>query len=258
MLITGLAMTINVVRREEEVARRQNEFVATVSHEFKSPITGIRLLMERLQHGRVREPETTKEYYCAIDRELVRLERHVDRLLETQKLQEGLKQYRFTLTALDELTTQAINELRPLADARKIRLETNIEPHVPLVHIDKTAVRNAIDNLLDNAIKYSADGSRVLVSLYYLDSKVCVNVLDEGVGIAPGEQRFIFDKFYRGSRGQKQNVHGSGLGLALVKAVAEAHSGSIEVSSAQGKGTQFSLRLPLGEGKQNDATSSDY
>jgi signal transduction histidine kinase len=256
-LLIGVAMTVNVVRREEELARRQNEFVATVSHEFKSPITGVRLLMERLQHGHVSEPETAREYYGAIDRELVRLERHVDRLLEAQKLQDGLKQYQFTSTSLDELTTRAIHELQPLADARNIRLETHAESNVPLVRVDETAVCNAIENLLDNAIKYSSVGSRVLISLYCLDSEVCVEVSDEGIGIAPSEQQRIFERFYRSSRGDKQNVRGSGLGLALVKAVVEAHGGSIRVSSAPGKGSRFSLRFPLDKGRQNGSASSD-
>ncbi|HSE17266.1 MAG TPA: HAMP domain-containing sensor histidine kinase [Pyrinomonadaceae bacterium] len=257
MLVTGLAMTINVVRREEELAQRQNEFVATVSHEFKSPITGVRLLMERLQHGRVFEPETAKEYYGAIDRELVRLERHVDRLLETQRLQDGLKQYRFTPTALAELITSAISEFQPLADARKIRLETRIESNAQLVLADQTAVRNAIENLLDNAIKFSSSDSRVLVSLCCVDSKICVKVCDEGIGITAGDQRKIFERFYRGSRAEEQNTHGSGLGLALVKAVADAHGGSIEVSSVPGKGSQFSLLLPIGGGSQNGGTSTN-
>lgn len=256
MLVVGLAMTVRVVRREAELARMQNEFVAGVSHEFKSPITGIRLLMERLSGGRLRGPETAGEYQRKIDRELDRLERHVDRLLEAQKLQEGRKEYHFAPASLFEIAQTAINDLRAGAEAKGIALESQAEGDIPPLELDKAAITDAMENLIGNAIKYSPSGSRVVVTVHATDHEVCADVVDQGVGIDPADQRRIFDRFYRGRRGDRHDVHGTGLGLALVKATVEAHGGTIEVTSAPGEGSRFSVRLPVKSGEERGARSN--
>jgi signal transduction histidine kinase len=241
----GLAVTLYVVRREVQLNRLQSDFVAAVTHEFKSPITSIRLLMERLAAGRMRTAAAAGEYHDAINRETDRLERLVNRVLESQKIQSGEKRYTFIASSLIALVESAIWRLRPQAEAKCIAVDLELAGELPEIRMDKTAIADALDNLVDNAIKYSPDGARVAIRVETRDRYLCVEVQDQGIGIDPDDLPRIFDRFYRGRRGDLHDVHGTGLGLALVKAAAEGHGGSVEVTSAPGQGSRFCLRLPL-------------
>ncbi len=155
MLAVGLVMTVRVIRQEVALNELQAKFVAAVSHELKSPLTGIRLLMERMAGGRLKAPEETREYYAAIGRETDRLESLVSRLLESQAIQSERRKYDFAPASLDEIAGSAIQRLRPQAEAKGIRLAAQADAGVPHLPLDKTAIGDAIENLLDNAIKYS-------------------------------------------------------------------------------------------------------
>jgi signal transduction histidine kinase len=241
MLMAGLAMTVRVVRREVELARLQSEFVAAVTHEFKSPITSIRLLMERIAGGRLQTPEAAGEYYAAVGRETDRLERLVNRLLESQKIQAGQKRYRFEPASLVELAEAAVERLRPQAEAKSIAIKFETSGEIPELLLDKAAMADALENLLDNAIKYSPSGTQVSVVVEVAERQVSVEVRDQGTGIDADDLPRIFDRFYRG----RQNAQGTGLGLALVKAAAEAQGGTVTVTSVPGGGSTFYLRLPI-------------
>ena len=245
MLLTGLAMTAHNVRHELELGRRQSDFVAAVSHEFKSPITSIRVLMERLVGGRVGTTETTTAYYAAIARETDRLERLVNRLLDSQQIESGQKAHTVVPSSLVDLASQAIHRLQPQAEAKGIQVDARLDADIPAVRVDRAAIADALENLIDNAVKYSPPGSRVAVEMQREDQRVRVEVTDQGIGIDPQDLPHIFDKFYRARRGDRLDVRGTGLGLALVKATAEAHGGTVEVSSVPGEGSRFSLQLPL-------------
>jgi signal transduction histidine kinase len=255
MLIAGLATTARVVRREKELARLQNEFIAAVSHEFKSPITSIRLLMERIIGGRARA-EQLVEYGAGISREMSRLERHVNRLLDAQQTQEGRRRHVFTLASLVEIAGDAIRELQPQAEAKGIALESRVEGELPQTMLDRAAMTDAIENLIENAIKYSPSGTQVKVVVRSFDHQVSVEVIDEGEGIDAEDLPRVFDRFYRARRGDRQSVRGTGLGLSLVKSTLEAHGGSVEAASEPGLGSRFTLRLPV-DGGNDDGESAD-
>jgi signal transduction histidine kinase len=228
-----------------QLNRLQSDFVAAVTHEFKSPITSIRLLIERLTGGRLRTPAAIEEYHDAINRETDRLDRLVNRVLESQKIQAGEKRYSFVLGSLVQVAESSIWRLRPQADAKNISVHLEIAGEIPEILMDTTAVSDTLDNLVDNAIKYSPKGGCITIRIEKRNGYLCVEVQDEGIGIDPDDLPRIFDRFYRGRRGDQQNVHGTGLGLALVKAAAEGHGGTVEVNSAPGQGARFCLRLPL-------------
>jgi signal transduction histidine kinase len=225
----------------------QAKFVAAVSHELKSPLTGIRLLMERMAGGRLKAPEETREYYAAIARETDRLESLVSRLLESQAIQSERRKYDFAPASLDEIAGSAIQRLRPQAEAKGIRLAAQADAGVPDLPLEKTAIGDAIENLLDNAIKYSPPDTEVSIQIRSAGNEARVEVSDQGIGIEKSDIPRIFDPFCRGRRGDMESVKGTGLGLALVKAAAEAHGGAVEVSSAPSRGSRFILRLPIGE-----------
>jgi signal transduction histidine kinase len=255
-MIAGLAMTARVVRREMELGRMQNDFIAAVSHEFKSPIASIRLLMERITGGKVHSEQATAEYYAAIDRESERLERLVNRLLEWQQIQAGRRQYRFEPLSVVDVAKTAIAAMRPKAEAKQITIITRVDGNLPNANLDDAAFTDAIENLIDNAIKYSPPGTTIAVSCARADHHTSIEVRDQGVGIPADELPHIFDRFYRGRRGDTSNVHGTGLGLALVKATVEAHRGTVDVTSEPGTGSCFRLSLPINNGVAINGASS--
>ncbi len=222
VLACGLTMTAWVIRREMALREMQTAFAAAVTHEFKSPITSIRLLMERITSGRLQSPEAADRYYTAIRTETDRLESLVNRLLDAQKLQAGQKDYAFRPGSIEALVREAVEAMRPQADARQIVVDLQCARPLPSMALDVESMADAVRNLLDNAIKYSPEGGRVVVSLAAQDDEVRLDVSDEGIGVDPREAGRIFEPFYRSRRGDHASVHGTGLGLSLVKATAEA------------------------------------
>jgi signal transduction histidine kinase len=142
-MLISLAGTIRVVRREADLARLQNDFIAGVSHEFKSPITSIRLLVEVMTGGRIASRESSLEYQAAVERELTRLERHVNRLLEAQQIQAGQRRYNFTPASLSDIAADAIAELTPHAEAKQVRIEREADPDLPQLQLDRAALTDA-------------------------------------------------------------------------------------------------------------------
>jgi signal transduction histidine kinase len=245
VLACGLVMTAWIRRRELALTELQSTFVAAVTHEFKSPITSIRLLMERITSGRIAAGDSPTRYYAAIGAETDRLEGLVNRLLEAQKLQSGQKTYVFRPTVIETVLRDALDRMRPQAEARRIELDLRIAPGIPRLPLDSDSVADAVRNLLDNAIKYSPDSTRVDVALELIDGRVELTVSDQGIGVDPADAQRIFEPFYRSHRGDDANVHGTGLGLSLVKATAVAHAGSVSVCSDGQRGSRFTLVFPL-------------
>jgi signal transduction histidine kinase len=244
VLTCGLLMTAWIVTREMALTRLKDTFVASVTHEFKSPITSIRLLMERIAAGRVEDARVRQQYCATIGAELDRLETLVDRLLETQKVDAGRPDYRFEPVAIDALAREVVDRMRPLAESRHITLELTADSELPRVMGDPDAISAAIRNLVDNAIKYSAGGKSVGVVVTRTEGWVHTIVEDEGVGVAAVDANRIFEPFFRSTQGDAANVRGTGLGLALVKAAAEAHGGSARVTSNGRRGSRFTFTLP--------------
>jgi signal transduction histidine kinase len=250
VLASGLVMTIWIARRELALAREQSQFVASVTHEFKSPLTGIRLLTERLGGS---SDGSTGRYSAAIGAETARLEGLVNRLLEAQQLQNRQRAYRFQSRSIAAIAETVVARMQPQAESRGIRL--SLEPHhaIPEVLLDAEAIADALGNLIDNAIKYSDPHTRIDVSLAASDGGLSVTIADEGCGIDPADADRIFEPFYRGRRGDERSVHGTGLGLALVRATAEAHGGSVAVQPNPPRGSRFTLWLPKARDARVDA-----
>jgi two-component system sensor histidine kinase SenX3 len=245
MLAFGVAITAWIVRRELALRGMQSTFVAAVTHEFKSPITSIRLLLERIGRGRGADVAAVERYAVAMAAEADRLESLVNRLLDVQQLQAGQKQYTFRPAALDHVVHDVVERVRPHAESRRIALALDAPRGLPPIAMDADAVGDAVRNLLDNAIKYSDPGGSVDVSIEASNGHLLVAVADDGVGVDPHETSLIFEPFYRSVRGDRANVQGTGLGLAQVKAIADGHGGTITVSPNGAHGSRFTLTLPV-------------
>jgi two-component system phosphate regulon sensor histidine kinase PhoR len=185
-----------------------------------------------------------REYAGIITRESERLSHLIDNVLDFARLERGKASYRFAEGRLEDVVERALDVCRHRLDKEKLRLKTDIEPALPLVRMDEDAMTLVLLNLVDNAVKYGGDGGEVLVRLRRVPGAVALSIADRGSGIAADEQRRIFERFYRAENARSRNVRGSGIGLALVKHIAEAHGGRVEVKSAPGRGSTFTVYLP--------------
>ena len=238
-LLSTVWLTARALRREWEYSRLQSDFVATVSHEFRSPLTGIRQLAELLDSGIVQADSRRRDYYRLIVQETDRLAHLVENLLDFSRLQAGRKQYR-----MEAIDASAWLE-ETAAAVRNGRLSADIPAGLPVVRGDREALASAVANLVDNAFKYSPPDSPVRLAAHAGNGKLSISVIDEGPGIAPEEQARIFDRFYRGGGDLARQVKGAGIGLSLVKRIVEDHGGNVSVASRLGEGSTFTIDLKV-------------
>ena len=245
MLAAGLYLVYSNVRREVHLARLKSDFVANVSHELKTPLALIRLFAETLELGRVPSEEKAQQYYRVINKESHRLTQLINNILDFSRIEAGRKEYRFAPTDVARVARDVIEAYRFQIEQQGFELVVEVAEDLPLVPADEEALGQAILNLVNNAIKYSRESRSIRIQVRRDGSRVLVSVTDRGIGIPRGEQKKIFEKFYRGEDSLVHETKGSGLGLPLVRHIMEAHGGAVEVESAPGKGSAFTLVLPV-------------
>ena len=247
----GLTLTARSVTQQLELARMKSDFVSTVSHEFKSPLTAIRQLAEMLQSGRVSSDEQRGRYYDVLLEQSERLSVLVDNVLDLARMDEGRYELERATVDVGALLEQIVErvEQRVLHEGFTIRSE--IEHHTPAIVLDAAAVTQATTNLIDNGVKYSGGAKEVVVRGFSQNGHYVIAVQDFGIGLDDDEAVRVFERFYRGGSELTRTVKGTGLGLALVKQIAEAHGGSVAVESTPGSGSTFSIRLPLDSAAEN-------
>jgi signal transduction histidine kinase len=240
-----VALTYYSVSKELELARLKSDFVSNVSHELRTPLALIRLYAETLELGRIKTPEKAGEYYRIVREESERLSALINNILDFSRIEAGRKEYDFCKTDIAELVGNTLDSYRYQIEQQGFAFEQSIDADIPPVHVDREAIARSLVNLINNALKYSADEKFLGVKLYRADGVLKLEVVDRGIGIARSEQSKIFEKFYRAGDPLVHNTKGSGLGLSLVSHIAHAHGGRVEVESAPGKGSKFTLFLPL-------------
>jgi signal transduction histidine kinase len=244
LLAFGGYLTVRIVKRELEIARLRADFVSTVSHEFRSPLTGIRQLGGMLLDGRVTDPEKQRGYFKMIVQESDRLSRLVENILDFSRMEEGRREYRFEpLDPSPWLRTLVADFVTEIA-ANGAAVEADIQDGLPPISADKEALGSAVRNLLDNAVKYSPGSKTVWLDAGAAGDAVKISVRDKGVGISENDRKRIFDRFYRAEGEISKRIKGAGLGLSLVKHVVTAHGGTVECQSRVGEGSIFTIRLP--------------
>jgi signal transduction histidine kinase len=247
MLGVGIVLCWRLLRRETEMARLKSDFVANVSHDLKTPLSVIRMFGETLELGRVPDDARRREYYRVITRESERLSRLIDNVLDFSRIEGGRRRYERTPTAVEPLVRDTLEAFAYPLEQQGFKLEVNVAADLPEVPMDADAVGQALANLVDNAVKYSATERVITIDARREGARLALSVADRGVGIPPGEHARIFEKFYRVGQSETQGRRGSGVGLALVRHVVEAHGGAVTVQSAPGQGSRFTLWLPLEE-----------
>jgi signal transduction histidine kinase len=244
-LLLGMALTIRATDREARLAQAKSNFVSNVSHELKTPLSLLSLFSEILELGRVNSEEKKTEYYRIIRHESLRLNKMIDNILDFSKIEAGRKTYVFAEGDMAEVIEHVLSSYRYQITNSGFDVQTKVQPELPPVLLDRDAMEQAISNLLDNAIKYSRDVKQLSITTERRGSKLSIEIADQGIGIPRAEQAKVFEKFYRVGNGLVHDVKGSGLGLSLVKHIVEAHNGTISVESEVGKGSRFTILLPL-------------
>lgn len=233
------------LRRELRLAELRSQFVSSVSHELKTPLTAIRMFAETLLMRRAADREAQTEYLSTIVSESERLTRLLNNVLDFSKIEQGRKTYHFEPTSLAEVVHTSAKALEYPLRQESFKLRLNLEDDLPTVPADGDAIEQAVLNLLTNAMKYSGESREIDLNLRKRNGHAVIEVTDRGLGIAPEEQARIFDKFYRAPSLGDKLIAGTGLGLTLVAHIAQAHGGRVEVESAPGRGSTFSIHLPL-------------
>jgi signal transduction histidine kinase len=228
-----------------ELAATRSSFVSAVSHELKTPLTAIRMFAETLQIGRPVEPHARDEYLGIIVNESERLTRLLNNVLDFSKIEKGRKTYRREPHGLADIVRVSARAMRyPLEQGRFV-LHVESDDALPPVRVDRDAIEQAILNLLANAMKYSGDSRDIDLRLRSVDGEAVIEVADRGVGIEADDLERIFERFYRVTSARGDGVPGTGLGLTLVRHIAHAHGGRVQVESTPGEGSTFSLFIPL-------------
>jgi signal transduction histidine kinase len=245
LMIGGLVLTYRSVSKEMALARLKSDFVSNVSHELRTPLSLIQLYAETLELGRIQTQDKKDEYYRIIRKESERLGRLINNILDFSRIEAGRKEYDMRETDIAELVRSTLDAYRYQIEKNGFEFEMSIDSSIPAVRVDREAIARALVNLVNNALKYSADEKFLVVRLYQTDGVVKLEVVDRGIGIARRDQSKIFEKFYRTCDPLVHNTKGSGLGLSLVRHITQAHGGRVEVESTPGKGSKFTLLLPL-------------
>ena len=246
ILISGLVLTVRTVGRELELARMKSDFVSTVSHEFKSPLTAIRQLAEMLKTGRVASEERRSQYYDVLLEQSERLSVLVENVLDFARTDAGRRPFVFESVAPAELVREVVDEARQRVAHESFDFRLYVDSRLPHMSLDRYAFRQALGNLIDNAIKYSGASREIIVAGHQRNGDLVVSVQDFGIGLDSEQAARAFERFYRGGNELTRNVRGTGLGLAVVKQIVDAHGGTVSVVSETGCGSTFSMQFPIG------------
>lgn len=245
IVILFFIYTLLIILKQRRLSEVQQDFINNMTHEFKTPISTISISSEVLKEPKIStEPDRLLKYASIIQHESNRLKQQVDRVLEMARLDE--KKIDLINESIDghKLIEEAIQNSSILLNEKDGKIETHFNATESLLFGDKLHLTNALNNLIDNAIKYNQNKPKIIIRSYNKKNTFCIEIEDNGIGISPENKRRIFERFFRVHTGNIHDVKGFGLGLSYVKLIVQAHRGTIELQSVMGQGTIFKISLP--------------
>jgi len=241
----GAVLVLNDITELENLERVRTDFVANASHELKTPITAIRGLTETLLGDDEIEKETVTSFIERVHAQSLRLSQLVGDLMTISRLESSQAGEEFTRINFADLARQAVRAGQVTAEEKGQDLDAELPDTEVMVWGDRQNLSQLLDNLIDNAIKYTPNDGSITVKVSKDDENAILQVTDTGIGISPQFQQRVFERFYRVDKARSQSLGGTGLGLSIVKNIAEKHGGSIDVKSQLGSGSSFTIKLPL-------------
>jgi two-component system phosphate regulon sensor histidine kinase PhoR len=242
---SGAVVVLHDVTELRRLERVRQDFVANVSHEFKTPLTAIQGFAETLLGGALDDPSNNRRFLDIIRNHAIRLARLTNDLLKLARIEAGKLEVEFFPVGLMELIEGCAETTLLKASRRQIALEIEVPPGLPSVRGDAGLLRDVLQNLLDNAIQYTPEGGHIHVTAEAKSREVVVTVSDTGIGIPASDQERIFERFYRVDAARSREAGGTGLGLSIAKHIVEAHNGRLSVESVIGEGSKFSFSIPI-------------
>jgi signal transduction histidine kinase len=246
-VIVLAAGALRLVRRQMALTQLRNDLVANVTHELKTPLASMRLLVDTLLNSQPLHEQTAREYLQLIAQENLRLSRLIDNFLTFSRMERNKYAFGFKEVPATDIVEGAITAVRERFNAPGCQFETRIDPNLPSVVADADALVTAVVNLLDNAYKYSGEEKQITLSASAENGSVFFAVKDNGIGLSPRDTKRIFKRFFQVDQRLSRSGGGCGLGLSIVKFIVTAHHGSVRVESQPGRGSTFTIVLPRTE-----------
>jgi two-component system phosphate regulon sensor histidine kinase PhoR len=239
----GVLMLIQDLTELRGLQTMRREMVGNISHEFRTPLAGIKAMVETLQDGAVNQREPARDFLSRIDTEVDRMTQLVEELTELSRIETGKVELKMEPLDLNGLAEEVVAQIKPQVERQKLTIETKLANDLPAIPADKERLQQVMINLIHNAIKFNRPAGSIKVTTRASEDSVSLEVADTGIGIAPENLPHIFERFYKADRSRAG--HGSGIGLAIARHVVESHGGTIRVESEEGKGSTFIFNLPV-------------
>lgn len=244
-LLGGIGYTVRSVIREAQLARLKTDFVSSVSHDLRTPLTSIRMFTETLLLNRASSEQEAREFLRVIADETERLSRLTERILDFSRMEAGRKAYHFSPLDIRDLIQRSLAACRPMIEEAGFLVTVEVDEDLPPISADHDAMIEVLINLVSNAIKYSPEEKKIGIVARRERDFVAISVSDRGIGIPKSEHKKIFEKFYRVECRRTCEVGGSGIGLSLVDHIVSAHQGAVDVASKPGEGSTFTVRVAV-------------
>lgn len=247
--ISGMVVVLHDVTEEQRINQERRQFVSNVSHELRTPLTSVKSYIDALQEGAIEGPELTNQFLEVVQSETGRMINMINDLLELSRMDRGVRNLELEWVNLGALFEYILNRFDMIiaskqAGQKDYRIIRKIDPTPVWVEVDPSKFTQVIDNIMNNAIKYSPDGGIILTRMELVDQKAVISIKDQGLGIPQKDVQHVFDRFFRVDKARSRAQGGTGLGLAIAKEIVESFGGRIWAESKEGQGSEFKIALP--------------
>jgi two-component system phosphate regulon sensor histidine kinase PhoR len=245
-ILATFALSLYFIIRQKKISEMKSDFINNMTHEFKTPIATISLAADTITNSKVINDETSIRHFIGmIKKENNRMNKKVETILQIASLDKKEIEFRYENVSMHTIIEHAVETIEIQVHQRKGKININLNAEEPFIYGDSEHLTNLVNNLLDNAIKYSPELPEITITTKNSEKGIILSVEDKGIGMTKAVQTKIFERFYRQSSGNVHDVKGFGLGLNYARSIIEAHKGSISVFSEPGKGSRFEIFLPF-------------